>query len=297
MVSLTTKEREAYKALSEELDWIPEKSLFQGRKSIYRILNNRGITNYVGFALQRKGLLRKVKVPRGNEPALWELKSLTHPAQGEEFTHSESMESKQRFINQEGLDNVIGLLEQAGRIGEKLPDLLGCLRGVSKHHGLFRSLLEKPREELEEIKTTLDRILENYELCTEFLTPGSALLSEEEVEQATNLLKESAPTNSEPKEEELLPKEKAWDPKLFRRIESLWLSIRTNDCLVAADIHYVGELAQKTEIDLLRLKNFGRKTLDEVNSKLADLNLSLGMRLEEFPSREELDHMTETRNG
>jgi DNA-directed RNA polymerase subunit alpha len=65
--------------------------------------------------------------------------------------------------------------------------------------------------------------------------------------------------------------------------------VRSANCLQSADLKYVGELVQKTENDLLKTKNFGRKSLNEIKETLHSMKLELGMRLENFPSREELE--------
>jgi DNA-directed RNA polymerase subunit alpha len=80
---------------------------------------------------------------------------------------------------------------------------------------------------------------------------------------------------------------------LFRRIEEIELSVRSANCLENADIKYIGELVQKTEAEMLRTKNFGRKSLNEIKQLLTEMGLSLGMKLGAFPSREELDRMKE----
>jgi DNA-directed RNA polymerase subunit alpha len=66
----------------------------------------------------------------------------------------------------------------------------------------------------------------------------------------------------------------------LRPVEGLSLSVRTFHGLRSADIRYVGELVQCTEQELLEIKNFGRKSLNEIKAILADLGLSLGMRLD-----------------
>ncbi len=76
---------------------------------------------------------------------------------------------------------------------------------------------------------------------------------------------------------------------LFRTVDELELSVRSANCLQNADIRYIGELVQKTEAEMLKTKNFGRKSLNEIKELLAEMGLSLGMRLENFPSREELE--------
>lgn len=81
---------------------------------------------------------------------------------------------------------------------------------------------------------------------------------------------------------------------LFRRIDEIELSVRSSNCLENANIKYIGELVQKSEAEMLRTKNFGRKSLNEIKEILTDMGLGLGMRLENFPSREELERMYES---
>src|SRR5271170_5052454 len=80
---------------------------------------------------------------------------------------------------------------------------------------------------------------------------------------------------------------------LYRPVEGLPISVRAFNGLQNADIKYIGELVQRTEQDMLKIKNFGRKSLNEIKEVLADMGLSLGMRLENLPSRSELDRMWE----
>lgn len=79
------------------------------------------------------------------------------------------------------------------------------------------------------------------------------------------------------------------DDALYRPIEQLSLSVRSVNCLQSADIRYVGELVQKNENDLLKTKNFGRKSLTEIHDTLRTMGLELGMQLDNFPAREELE--------
>ena len=76
---------------------------------------------------------------------------------------------------------------------------------------------------------------------------------------------------------------------LYRPVDDLELSVRSANCLQNADIKYIGELVQKTEQEMLKTKNFGRKSLNEIKEFLQEMGLSLGMKLENFPSRDELD--------
>lgn len=80
---------------------------------------------------------------------------------------------------------------------------------------------------------------------------------------------------------------------LFRRIDELELSVRSSNCLENADIKYIGELVQRTDAEMLRTKNFGRKSLNEIKEVLTEMGLGLNLRLENFPSRGELDRMYE----
>ena len=84
-------------------------------------------------------------------------------------------------------------------------------------------------------------------------------------------------------------KKPKWNENLFRKIEEIELSVRSANCLENADIKFVGELVQKSEAEMLRTKNFGRKSLNEIKEIMSEMGLSLGMKLEGFPSRKDLD--------
>ncbi len=74
-----------------------------------------------------------------------------------------------------------------------------------------------------------------------------------------------------------------WNPWLFKRVDELELTVRSQNCLRNAGIEYISQLVEKTEKEMLRTKNLGRKSLNEIKDLLGDLQLSLGMRLEGFP--------------
>ena len=80
---------------------------------------------------------------------------------------------------------------------------------------------------------------------------------------------------------------------LYRPVDELELSVRSANCLQNADIKYIGELVQRSEAEMLKTKNFGRKSLNEIKEILAGLGLEFGMRLESFPTRKELDRLRE----
>lgn len=87
---------------------------------------------------------------------------------------------------------------------------------------------------------------------------------------------------------------KKFNENLFRKIEEIELSVRSANCLENADIKYIGELVQKSEAEMLRTKNFGRKSLNEIKDLLVTMGLNLGMKIDEFPLRKELDSIRET---
>ena len=80
---------------------------------------------------------------------------------------------------------------------------------------------------------------------------------------------------------------------LYRPVDELELSVRSANCLQNADIKYIGELVLRTEGDMLKTKNFGRKSLNEIKEILDGLGLEFGMTLESFPARADLDRMRE----
>ncbi len=84
---------------------------------------------------------------------------------------------------------------------------------------------------------------------------------------------------------------------LFRRIDELELSVRSSNCLENADIKYIGELVQRSEAEMLRTKNFGRKSLNEIKEILGEMSLHLGYKVENFPPRHELDKLSEASGG
>ncbi len=72
------------------------------------------------------------------------------------------------------------------------------------------------------------------------------------------------------------------NPNLFKGIDELELSVRATNCLKSANIRTVGELVQRTESEMLKTKNFGRKSLDEIRRILSDLGLEFGMTVDSF---------------
>jgi DNA-directed RNA polymerase subunit alpha len=78
-----------------------------------------------------------------------------------------------------------------------------------------------------------------------------------------------------------------FNENLYRSVEELELSVRSANCLKNADIHKIFQLVSKTESEMLKTKNFGRKSLNEIKEVLSEMGLSLGMKLEGFAPPEE----------
>jgi DNA-directed RNA polymerase subunit alpha len=83
------------------------------------------------------------------------------------------------------------------------------------------------------------------------------------------------------------------NPNLFKSVDELELSVRSANCLQNANIRLIGELVQRTEGEMLKTKNFGRKSLNEIKEVLASMGLELGMKVDNFPTRAEIERMRE----
>ena len=123
-------------------------------------------------------------------------------------------------------------------------------------------------------------------LTLEVWTDGSVLPADA-VAFAAKILKDQLTIfiNFEEEEEPIEPEEEEepLNENLFRSVEELELSVRSANCLQNANIHLIGELVQKTEAEMLKTKNFGRKSLKEIKEILADMGLSLGMKIDNWP--------------
>ena len=87
------------------------------------------------------------------------------------------------------------------------------------------------------------------------------------------------------------------NPNLFKSVDELELSVRSANCLQNANIRFIGELVVRTEAEMLKTKNFGRKSLNEIKEVLGTMGLSLGMTIENLPQRKELERMREQREA
>ncbi len=130
-----------------------------------------------------------------------------------------------------------------------------------------------------EQRTNLDKLVIDIE------TNGS-VDPEEAIRIAGSILKDqlSVFVNLEGSEEEVQEEpESQIDPILLRPVDDLELTVRSANCLKAENIYYIGDLIQRTEVELLKTPNLGKKSLTEIKDVLASYGLSLGMRLENWP--------------
>ncbi len=126
-------------------------------------------------------------------------------------------------------------------------------------------------------------------LTFEVWTDGS-ILPQDTVAYAAKILKEQMSIfinfdeklEPEPKVSEEDTQQKKFNDNLYRNVDELELSVRSANCLKNADILQIFQLVQKTEQAMLKTKNFGRKSLNEIKEVLAEMGLSLGMKLEGF---------------
>ncbi|HIP53830.1 MAG TPA: DNA-directed RNA polymerase subunit alpha [Chromatiales bacterium] len=131
-----------------------------------------------------------------------------------------------------------------------------------------------------EQRTNLDRLVIDLE------TNGT-IDPEEAIRRAAGILKDQLSVfvelEGEAVEAEEETKEPQIDPILLRSVDDLELTVRSANCLKAENIFLIGDLIQRTEVELLKTPNLGKKSLTEIKDVLATRGLSLGMRLENWP--------------
>lgn len=130
-----------------------------------------------------------------------------------------------------------------------------------------------------EQRTDLDKLIINMEtngtLDPEEAIRRAATILAEQLEAFVELRDISEPVAKEEKPE--------FDPILLRPVDDLELTVRSANCLKAEAIQYIGDLVQRTEVELLKTPNLGKKSLTEIKDVLASRGLNLGMRLENWP--------------
>ncbi len=118
------------------------------------------------------------------------------------------------------------------------------------------------------------------------LETNGSLNAEEAIKRAASILQDQLSSFVElelVEEEEALPTSDDFDPQLLAAVDELELTVRSANCLKAEQIYYIGDLIQKSEQDLLRTPNLGRKSLNEIKEVLTDKNLELGTAIENWP--------------
>jgi DNA-directed RNA polymerase subunit alpha len=142
------------------------------------------------------------------------------------------------------------------------------------------------------------QITDYDKLTLEVWTDGS-LNPEEALAHAAKILKdqlfifitfeeEEEAEMSYPEDEE---EKETFNENLLRSVDELELSVRSANCLKHANIKLIGDLVQKTEAEILATKNFGRKSLNEIKEILAEMGLSLGMKLDNWPPKKSEEEM------
>jgi DNA-directed RNA polymerase subunit alpha len=135
----------------------------------------------------------------------------------------------------------------------------------------------------------------DYDKLTLEVWTDSSISPENAVAYASKILKEQMSifiNFDEDMEPEKIKKERDVDysdfnENLYRSVDELELSVRSANCLKNADINKIYQLVSKTEAEMLKTKNFGRKSLNEIKDVLSDMGLSLGMKIEGFAAPEE----------
>lgn len=130
-----------------------------------------------------------------------------------------------------------------------------------------------------EQRTDLDKLIIDLE------TDGS-VDPEETIRHAARILKNQLTVFIDlesPEQEEPVAAQEEIDPILLRPVDDLELTVRSANCLKAENIYYIGDLIQRTEVELLKTPNLGKKSLTEIKDVLASHGLSLGLRLENWP--------------
>jgi len=131
-----------------------------------------------------------------------------------------------------------------------------------------------------EQRTDLDKLVIDIEsngtIDPEECIRRAATILQQQLAVFVDLEDASEQTKAEPAEPEI-------DPVLLRPVDDLELTVRSANCLKAEQIYYIGDLIQRTEVELLKTPNLGKKSLTEIKDVLASKGLSLGMRLENWP--------------
>jgi DNA-directed RNA polymerase subunit alpha len=131
----------------------------------------------------------------------------------------------------------------------------------------------------------------DYDKLTLEVWGDGSISPEDAIGVAAKVLKEQVSIfinfdeNIEPELPEIETEDESINENLLRSVDELELSVRSANCLHNANIRYIGDLVQRTEQEMLKTKNFGRKSLKEIKEILAEMGLSLGMKLDNWPPK------------
>ena len=129
----------------------------------------------------------------------------------------------------------------------------------------------------------------DYDKLTLELWTNGSVAPEDAVAYAAKILREQLSIfvnfseDDEPVTNIEVEQDEHFSEHLYKRVDELELSVRSANCLQNAGIEYIYQLVEKTEAEMLKTKNFGRKSLNEIKEILSEMNLSLGMKLHNFP--------------
>ena len=138
------------------------------------------------------------------------------------------------------------------------------------------------------VENTREGQILDYDKLTLTVETNGSVSPEDSVAYAARILQDQLNVFvnfEEPRREEAQPSipELAFNPALLKKVDELELSVRSANCLKNDNIVYIGDLIQKTEAEMLRTPNFGRKSLNEIKEVLAQMGLHLGMEVSGWP--------------
>jgi DNA-directed RNA polymerase subunit alpha len=150
------------------------------------------------------------------------------------------------------------------------------------------SLYSPVRKVSYSVTNTREGQILDYDKLTMSLETNGSVTPEDAVAYAARILQDQLDVFvnfEEPRREEASPSipELAFNPALLKKVDELELSVRSANCLKNDNIVYIGDLIQKTEAEMLRTPNFGRKSLNEIKEVLAQMGLHLGMEVTGWP--------------
>jgi DNA-directed RNA polymerase subunit alpha len=194
-------------------------------------------------------------------------------------------------------DHHIATLSKDGRLSMEMT--IGTGRGYvpAERHGTGFSVDQIPIDALfspiKKVNFTVTNARvgqqTDYDKLTLEVWTNGAVAPDDAIAFAAKILKEQLnifinfEETAEPIEQPVDEEQEKLNENLWRTVDELELSVRSANCLQNANIKYIGELVQKTESEMLKTKNFGRKSLKEIKEILAEMGLSLGMKLDNWP--------------